>query len=109
MKNVISLCSKTITHFKNILKKTNNNFINIGVKGGGCNGLKYYIEPTNEPPSKIDEQMIVDNIKINICGHSLIYLIGTKIEWKEDIMGTGLTFNNPNANGKCGCGETFSI
>ena len=51
--NIISLCSKTIYHFKNLLKKDNSKYLFIGVKSGGCNGLKYIIKPTNEKPIKL--------------------------------------------------------
>jgi len=44
-----------------------------------------------------------------VCNKSLFYLIGTHIEWKEDIMGNRFNFVNPNSTGTCGCGETFSI
>ena len=47
MKNIINICNKTLLHFNTILKKTNNSKILIGVKGGGCNGLKYFIKPIN--------------------------------------------------------------
>ena len=38
-KNIITLCAKTICHFRTILNKSNSNAMLIGVKGGGCNGL----------------------------------------------------------------------
>ena len=107
--NIISLCSKTIYHFKNLLKKDNSKYLFIGVKSGGCNGLKYIIKPTNEKPIKIDEQIKINNINITLCGKSLIYLIGTEIKWTEDYTGSKLEFFNPNALSSCGCGDTFSI
>ena len=106
---MIKLCRTSITHFKNILNNTGKKSIFIGVKGGGCNGLKYYIEPTNNKPEKLDEQIKIDNLNIIICGHSLLYLIGTEIKWKDDYIGSGITFINPNAKGTCGCGDTFSV
>jgi len=81
----------------------------IGVKGGGCNGLTYYIEPTNDRPNKLDETMKVDGVDIIVCNKSLFYLIGTEIKWKDDLMGSGIEFINPNATSSCGCGETFSV
>jgi len=48
----------------------------IGVKGGGCNGLKYYVEPTNDVPNKLDEVLVVDDVNIIVCGKSLLHLIG---------------------------------
>ena len=52
---------------------------------------------------------MVDNVNIIVCGKSLLHLIGVKIKWKDDLMGSGLEFNNPNATSSCGCGETFSL
>ena len=92
-----------------ILKNSNSKSILVGVKGGGCNGLKYYVEPTNDPPNKLDETIKVDDVNIIVCGKSLFHLIGTEVKWKDDLMGSGLEFNNPNATSSCGCGETFSI
>ena len=109
MKQILYICNKSIKHFKKILVKNNSKYINKGVKEGDCNGNKYYIEPSNEEPNKIDEIIIQDNIQINVCGKSLFYLIGSEINWKDDNMGNGIVFNNPNASSKCGCGETFSI
>jgi len=110
MKNLINICNKTIHHFRGVLRSTNKTKILIGVKGGGCNGLKYYIEPINNEyiGSKLDEKIKINNIDIVICGESLMYLLGTEIKWKNDFMGSGLEFINPNAQSTCGCGETFS-
>jgi len=107
--NILKICTKTLSHFRTILTNSNKNSIFIGVKGGGCNGFKYYIEPTNELPTKLDETITIDDVHIIVCGQSLIHLIGTDIKWKDDFMGSGLEFKNPNASGTCGCGETFSI
>ncbi len=110
MKNIINICNKTLLHFKTILQKTNNSKILIGVKGGGCNGLKYFVKPINNEYviDKFDEKIKIENIDIVICGQSLMYLLGTEIKWKDDFMGSGLEFINPNADSTCGCGETFS-
>jgi len=106
--SVLSFCTKTIGHFRQVLLDSNSKSIFIGVKGGGCNGLKYFIEPTNDLPDKLDEKMSVDGIDIIVCHKSLFHLIGTEIKWKNDLMGSGLEFVNPNATSSCGCGETFS-
>ena len=108
-KNVLTFCAKTINHFRGILKNSNSKSILVGVKGGGCNGLKYYVEPTNDTPNKLDETIKIDDVNIIVCHKSLFHLIGTEVKWKDDLMGSGLEFNNPNAVSSCGCGETFSI
>jgi iron-sulfur cluster assembly protein len=106
---MLKLCEKTLKHFKHIVKQNNANSLLISIKGGGCNGFKYNIEPTTSSPEKYDETLTLDGLNIHLCGKSLIYLIGTEIKWKEDIMGSRLEFNNPNAQGTCGCGDTFSL
>ena len=100
---------KSIEQMRYILNETNKKSILVGVKGGGCNGMKYYIESTNKSPTENDEQMKIDDINVIICGKSLFYIIGTEVTWKKDLMGEGFDFNNPNAVASCGCGETFSV
>ena len=72
----------------------------------GCNGLKYYIEPTNDSPRKHDE--FLENENVIICGDSILFLLGSEVVWTTDTMGSRIEFINPNAKNKCGCGETFS-
>ncbi len=106
MKKIMTFCSNTISHLKTISK---NNTILIGIKGGGCSGYKYYIEPTLDEPEKRDELILIDNLRIIVCGKSLMYLLGTHVYWKHDVMGARIEFDNPNAKSTCGCGDTFSI
>jgi iron-sulfur cluster insertion protein len=70
-------------------------------KGGGCNGFTYKLEPTRDPPTKRDESMVYETIKLIIDESSLF--------WKKDIMGETFHFENPNAGTKCGCGTSFSM
>jgi len=86
------------------------------VAGGGCNGLKYQLEPTEDPIEKLDEEISLTfaaesgsfDKKIRICGKSLFHLLGTEIDWKDDFMGQSFYFKNPNATSACGCGATFA-
>jgi len=109
--SLIKISAKTIKHFKNMLEKTNKTAMLIGVKGGGCNGARYYIEPTNDEPNTEtkDETFEKDGVKIIVCGASVFHLLGSKIEWNEDFMGSRIEFINPNAKGSCGCGESWSL
>ena len=79
------------------------------VEGGGCNGLKYQLQPTFTPIEKLDEEIyLTKDKKLRICGKSLFYLLGTEIEWRDDFMGQSFYFNNPNTASTCGCGATFA-
>ena len=106
---MITATTAAIKRLKNILKLSNQNYIRFSVKGGGCNGFNYNLEPTNNSPSKKDEIVKIDDLNIQICEYSVFHIIGTEIDWQEDIMGSTFVFKNPNANSKCGCGNSFGI
>ena len=108
-KNVINVTNIARKQLTNILNMHKSKYILFSVEGGGCNGFKYNLEPFFNEPNKRDELFEIENLKINVCGKSLLYLLGTTIDWTEDIMGNRFTFENPNASSKCGCGTTFSI
>lgn len=82
-------------------------FLRIGLKSGGCSGLSYDL-------SFDDKQQIDDNIfeygdiKILINKDHLLYLDGIQLEYAGGLNGKGFYFNNPNATKTCGCGESFS-
>jgi len=81
------------------------------LKGGGCNGFsyKFKILEKNEKPHKFDELYNVDGYNLYLCNKSLLYLIGTKVDYVEDIMGSRFDFNNNNIESKCGCGTSFTM
>ena len=108
MRKLLHFCQRSIVHLESLVKENKTKYLLIGVKGGGCNGLKYYIEPTNTKPSKSDELMTIGSLNIIICGKSLLHLLGTQVSWRHDGLGARLEFENPNAGSTCGCGETFS-
>jgi iron-sulfur cluster assembly protein len=107
MKSPLTITPVALHHIKKI-KNKNNTHILIGVKGGGCNGIKYFIEAT-DTIDKLDVAIDCKEANIFLCGKSMLHMIGTIIDWKEDSMGARLDFLNPNASSKCGCGETFNI
>ena len=108
-RSLITIGSTAARHLKAIAKDSPHSSVLIGVKGGGCNGLKYFIEPLQDSPESRDERMNIDGLDIIVCGKSLLHLIGTEIKWNKGYMGEGFEFINPNATSSCGCGETFSI
>lgn len=81
--------------------------LRVGVKGGGCSGFSYLLDLT-ETQKDTDEVVEQHGIKVVIDPKSLLYLNGTTIDFKDEIMGRGFVFNNPNATSSCGCGSSFS-
>jgi len=83
-------------------------FIRVGVKGGGCSGLMY--ELTFDRDMKESDKVFEDNgVKIVVDRKSYLYLVGTELDYSGGLNGKGFVFVNPNASRTCGCGESFSI
>ncbi len=82
--------------------------LRVGVKGGGCSGFSYLLDLT-ESQKDTDELFEQHGIKVIVDPKSLLYLGGTTIDFKDEIMGRGFVFQNPNANTSCGCGSSFSV
>jgi iron-sulfur cluster assembly protein len=83
-------------------------FIRVGVKSGGCSGLSYDLKFDTKMDA--DDKLYEDNsVKIIVDKKSLLYLLGTTLEYFGGLNGKGFVFNNPNAQRTCGCGESFSL
>lgn len=81
--------------------------LRVGVKGGGCSGFSYLLDLT-ESKSDNDEVFEQHGITVVCDPKSYLYLNGTTIDFKDEVMGRGFTFENPNATSSCGCGSSFS-
>ena len=83
-------------------------FVRVGVKSGGCSGLSYDLSFDN---SKSDQDRLFEDnhVKILVDKKSLLYLLGTTLEYSGGLNGKGFIFNNPNAERTCVCGESFSL
>ena len=74
----------------------------------GCSGLAYSVDyVTDEVP--FDEKIATPGGTFYIDGASVLYLVGSVMDWVEDDFTAGFTFANPNAKGACGCGESFMV
>ena len=82
--------------------------LRVGVKGGGCSGFSYMLDLTEEPKGDMDEELESNGIKVLVDMKSLLYLDGTEIDFKDEVMQQGFVFKNPNATSSCGCGSSFS-
>ena len=74
----------------------------------GCSGLAYSVDYVSEE-AKFDEKIVTPGGTFYIDGASVLYLVGSTMDWVEDVYPAGFTFANPNAKGACGCGESFTV
>ena len=81
--------------------------LRLGVKGGGCSGFSYLLDLT-ETTKDTDEVFEQHGVSIICDPKSLLYLNGTTVDFKDEVMGRGFVFNNPNATSTCGCGSSFT-
>ena len=81
--------------------------LRVGVKGGGCSGFSYMLDLTEEPKGEADEELESHGVKILCDMKSYLYLNGVEIDFKDEVMGRGFVFKNPNATSTCGCGSSF--
>jgi iron-sulfur cluster assembly accessory protein len=81
--------------------------LRLKVQGGGCSGFAYdlYFDQSQEVDQSFESQgvrMICDQM-------SLMYLVGTEIDYVESVQGSGFKFTNPNVKSTCGCGQSFGM
>lgn len=108
----ITLTEKAADEIKGIIQQQNlpaeQTRLRVGVKGGGCSGFSYMLDLTEEPVGDSDEEMDSQGVRIVIDQKSALYLDGTEIDFKDEVMGKGFVFKNPNATSTCGCGSSFT-
>lgn len=106
---MVTLTEKAVSEVKRIIAEMEGDqYLRVGVRGGGCAGFSYALNLDTETSDKdiIEEQ---NGIKIAIDKRSSLYLQDVSIDFHEDFMKRGFVFNNPNSRGKCGCGSSFSM
>lgn len=107
----VNLTERAASEIKSIIADqkldADNAYLRVGVKGGGCSGFSYTLDLT-ESRSENDEEWEIHGVKVICDPKSNIYLDGTQVDFKDEVMGRGFVFNNPNATHTCGCGSSFS-
>jgi iron-sulfur cluster assembly protein len=74
----------------------------------GCSGLAYSVDFVSQA-KPFDERIETPAGPFFVDAGSILYLIGSVMDWKEDDFAAGFVFENPNAKGQCGCGESFTV
>ncbi len=105
---MIELTPKAVTMVKAAFAREGvSGGLRLGVLGGGCSGLSYQIKFDNKPRAK-DHVFEFDGVQVFVDPKSMIYLDGMTLDYKESLMYTGFSFDNPQATKSCGCGTSFT-
>jgi iron-sulfur cluster assembly protein len=81
--------------------------LRVKVVGGGCSGLQYKVD--FDVPKATDKIFERDGAKLLVDLKSLLYLTGTELDYKDELMQSGFVFQNPNVKKSCGCGASFAV
>ena len=107
-KQVIILTESASFQIKEMMKhnEEEGSYLRVAVRGGGCSGLSYGMnfDDTKNDDDLLDEQF---DLQIIVSSEDAPILMGTKIDYKQSLLGGGFTIDNPNAIASCGCGTSF--
>jgi len=81
--------------------------LRVKVVGGGCSGLQYRVD--FDAPKATDKIFEKNGAKVFVDMKSLLYLSGTELDYKDELMQSGFVFQNPNVKKACGCGQSFMV
>ena len=106
----ISLTDRAAERIKLIMSRAETPKIGVrlGVKNGGCAGMEYTMDYA-EARDPLDEVVEDKGVMILIEPKAVLFLLGTQMDYEEDVMSSGFIFNNPNQTDACGCGESVTI
>ncbi len=82
--------------------------LRVGIDEKGCSGLAYKIEYADEA-NPLDQVVTDKGVTIFVESRAIMFLIGSEMDYVTDTLQSGFIFNNPNAKGSCGCGESFHV
>ena len=104
---MITLTEFAANKIKTLLTGKEETGVRAGVRGGGCSGFTYKLNFDTEQ----DNDRVIESYGVNIYidPKSFLYLMGTEIDYVDELNQSGFKFVNPNAKRTCGCGESFSV
>jgi iron-sulfur cluster assembly accessory protein len=105
----VSVTERAAARIKELAAAENRNgqWLRVKVVGGGCSGLQYKVD--FDMPKGTDKIFEKDGAKVLIDMKSLLYLTGTELDYKDELMQSGFVFQNPNVKKACGCGASFAV
>jgi iron-sulfur cluster assembly accessory protein len=106
----VKLTESTVSEIKRLMNEpdfNNEQYLRIGVKGGGCSGMSYVLGFDIKEDD--DEIFNIEGIPVIMKKAHGIYLYGMEVEYTSGLSARGFVFKNPNASSTCGCGSSFAV
>src|ERR1700761_3634873 len=107
---VVTLTEAAAARVREIMDKADKPYagLRVGVKNGGCAGQEYIIEYAAEQ-GPLDEVIEDKGVRILIEPASVLFLLGSQIDYETSKLSARFVFKNPNETDACGCGESVTI
>ncbi|MGN6569159.1 MAG: HesB/IscA family protein [Flavipsychrobacter sp.] len=100
----------TVAEIKRLMSEPGfeqNQYLRVGVKGGGCSGMSYILGFDRKEDD--DDVYDIEGIPVIMKKSHGIYLLGMQVDYSDGLNARGFVFNNPNASSTCGCGSSFAV
>ena len=108
MIQVSNLASRQVHFLRERDKLTEEDFLRVSVKEGGCSGFSYKLD-FDKAKKDNDKMFECNGVQLVVDSKSLLYLMGMTLNFDGGLNGKGFTFSNPNATKTCGCGFSFNV
>ena len=105
--NITALAAEKVREIREAEDIESGMFLRLRVVGGGCSGFSYDLY--FDEKLGFDRELTVHDVDMIVDEMSLMYLLGTEIDYVEGLAGAGFKFSNPNVKSTCGCGSSFSV
>ena len=105
---MIKITETAQKYLQQIAKSNSKQYVWFGVDGGGCSGFTYKWDFVDSPENNMTID-VGDNISLVLDQISEMYVMGSEIDYVQELGGSYLKVNNPLASSSCGCGESFSV
>ena len=109
--SVLTLTDRAADRVKQLMSKSPEDGVlglRVGVNTRGCSGLSYFVEYAKEQ-KKFEDVVEDKGVKIFVDPTSVMFILGSEMDYVEDKLESGFVFKNPNETSRCGCGESFAV
>jgi iron-sulfur cluster assembly protein len=105
---IVTLTEAAAARVKEIMAAGEKPFLRVGVKNGGCAGMEYVMSYADAPAAH-DELVEDRDVNILVAADSILFLLGSQIDFEATRLASRFVFRNPNETDACGCGESVTI